>query len=387
MEDTFFKQLLIEEKNYIRTRLAAAPNNHESTSVVPRQSFMQLYNSVNQLPSDLQAAYKKQPKQNEYKGSEGRHYHLTHLNHYKKILVAEVSNYLTVRTMVTKIFILLSVLSILMISVALIVAYIMATRATAPLTKLAELLSNTSPQNLPIDFSVHYPDNEIGLLATKLEEANTRTTQFIRREQHFTRDTSHELRTPVTIIKNSIELLGGKNLTADEKGLIDRINLANGQMEQTINTLLSLARENTNSQPLKETLVLPSVEQAIIDQSYLLNNKDVEIDINISSSAVVFCLPTVLQILLNNLLSNAFQYTEQGNIFISFADNTLTVKDSGGGIDENIESTVLNNLVKGKKSKGFGIGLSLVKRLCETYQLDLSFTSTSEGVCIDISFP
>lgn len=388
MEDNFFKRLLSEEKIYMQAIfIEAEKKGLAEPTVVPRQSFMYIYNSVEELPNDLAIAYKKHPKQNEYKGEDGRHYHLTHLKAQKKILSAEVSSYLIVRSAIGDIFIMLFFVSVFMFATALYLGYMLANRATAPLTQLVQLLTNTSPEKLPTNFSKDYPENEIGLLATTLEQAMARISQFIHREQHFTRDTSHELRTPVTIIKNAIELIEQQSLNADEKTLIARIALANNQMEQTIATLLSLAREGKDNNTADASPLLPAIEQAIIDQSYLLNNKSIELDIQVDGLIQVRCKLTVLQILLNNLLSNAFQYTEKGLITIAYKDNTLSLNDSGGGIDKSIHASAMDSLVKGKKSQGFGIGLSLVKRLCETYQLDLTLTSTQEGLCVAIYFP
>ena len=382
IEDTFFEQLLQEEAQYIQENWQKIQSENE-----PRKSFMQLYDGVEYFPDDLLSAYNEQPLQHEYSGNEGRHYHLLYIESPQKVLVAEVSNYLIVRPIRSNILTALVLLSILMLLLALLISYLMAKRATAPLTQLAQLLTETSPENLPTDFSQHFPRNEIGLLANKLEEAMSRIKQFIHREQHFTRDTSHELRTPVTIIKNAIELLEQRTLKDEEKVFIERISLANNQMEQTITTLLSLARENTSSIKMNEVAVLPVIERAIIDQSGLLKNKDVELELNVSPKVKLQCSSTVLQILLNNLLSNAFQYTEHGYIYISFENKILSVGDTSGGLDGEIQGNVMDAMVKSKQSQGFGLGLSLVKRLCETYQFTLTLSSTDKGVTVSIFFP
>ncbi len=382
VEDQFFEQLLQEETQYIQDNW-----QKKARAIEPQNSFMQLYDGVENFPQDLSSAYKQHPLQSEYSGDEGRHYHLSYIDSSDKILVAEVSHYLVVRPIRANILTVLVLLSILMISLALLISYLMAKRATMPLTELADLLINTSPENLPTNFSQNFPNNEIGLLANKLEEVMLRIKNFIHREQHFTRDTSHELRTPVTIIKNAIELLEQKKPNVEEKVFIERIALANNQMEQTITTLLSLARENENTASTNEVLLLPSIERTIIDQSIFLKNKDIELELNVSPEANVQCSSTVLQILLNNLLSNAFQYTDHGYIYISFENKVLSVGDTSGGIDEEIKGNVMDTLVRSKQSQGFGIGLSLVKRLCETYQLTLSLSSTNKGVTVSIYFP
>lgn len=93
-----------------------------------------------------------------------------------------------------------------------------------------------------------------------------------------------------------------------------------------------------------------------------------------------------LLILLSNLIGNAFQYTNEGFVKISFKSKRLSVTDSGEGIEENIKQKATSDLVKGRRSKGFGIGLSLVSRLCEHHNIELELEHLNQGTCISLKF-
>ena len=94
----------------------------------------------------------------------------------------------------------------------------------------------------------------------------------------------------------------------------------------------------------------------------------------------------MLKVLLDNLLSNAFHYTEAGEVKIDFRDGQLLISDTGPGID----AAILNNLatpgVKGRRSTGFGFGLSIVQRLCEHQGWKMAVNSEN-GTIVTVSFP
>jgi signal transduction histidine kinase len=221
----------------------------------------------------------------------------------------------------------------------------------------------------------------------------------LEREKCFTRDTSHELRTPVAIIKNAVEVYQEKNhihhlesnnsessnAQINNNALINRISDAAMQMEQTVNTLLILAREEHNSENKILIQLLPLVEQSILDHSYILNGKAVEVDVTNNCNTQIHAQPGMLKVLLDNLLSNAFQYTNLGEVKVDFLNNQLEISDTGPGIDKNISSHITAPSVKGSQSTGYGFGLSIVKRLCEHQGWQLSVESI-DGTKVSISF-
>jgi len=85
------------------------------------------------------------------------------------------------------------------------------------------------------------------------------------------------------------------------------------------------------------------------------------------------------QVLAANLISNAFRYTEQGEIRIERDGEELLVIDSGSGIDEELQPDVTKPAVKGHASPGLGLGLSIVERLCERCGWRFQLASSAEG--------
>ncbi|WP_348687527.1 sensor histidine kinase, partial [Rheinheimera aquimaris] len=218
-----------------------------------------------------------------------------------------------------------------------------------------------------------------------LQQAWLRVAEFVGREQQFTQDVSHELRTPVTVSRGAITLLRHTTLTAQQLQLIERLELGQQQIAQSIETLMLLAREQ---QPAaSRTPLLPLVEHSILQQQPKLAGKQLQLNIDIAADESVMIADSVLLILLNNLLGNAFEYTVTGHINIAFKQQTLTVEDTGSGIDAAIRHNVFDSGVKGENSQGMGVGLSLVKRLCDKWHIGYHIQSNSSGTSVRLQFP
>jgi signal transduction histidine kinase len=156
-------------------------------------------------------------------------------------------------------------------------------------------------------------------------------------------------------------------------------------MEQTVTTLLTLAREEHTDVHKQDVKILPLIEQSIIDQHHLINDKPIEVEVNDNCDREIYAQSGMLTVLLDNLLGNAFQYTQEGKVTIEMINSTLIVLDTGPGIDQSISGEITDPAVKGSQSTGYGFGLSIVKRLCEHQNWSLVLSS-ERGTKISITF-
>ncbi len=380
LEDSFIEREVHQEAQYLSAEFQKSQRWPET-----RDPSMSLYFSINELPDDIKNKYIEEPQSKEFYGQQGLHYHLYALpNHQNTYLVAEVSQMLLVRPIVGGILKFILIVGGILVVFAFIIAWRLGQKTAKPLKQLADLVDGVAPENIPDSFAQQFPNNEIGILARTLEDSMARIKQTLDREKCFTRDVSHELRTPVAIIKNSVEVYQETSVNKEEaNAVVSRIADASVQMEQTVTTLLALAREEQTSVKKEPVKLLPMVEQAIIDHSHLLNNKSVEVVVDDNCQAQVVVQPGMLKVLLDNLLSNAFQYTDLGEVSVSFINGKLTIADTGPGIEKEISGKVTEPSVKGSQSTGYGFGLSIVKRLCE-HQGWLLTVESNQGTCISV---
>jgi signal transduction histidine kinase len=380
LEDDFIDREVRQEAQYLQQSY-----NQTKNWPAPRSSFMQLYFSKETLPIDIRALYIAEPRRKEFAGDNDRHYHLFAMpNAENTYLVAEVSEMLLVRPISG------SVLQVMLTSggglvfFAFIIAWQLGRKTAKPLKQLADLVNGVAPENIPDKFAQDFPNNEIGILAQTLENAMTRLNQSLLREKCFTRDVSHELRTPIAIIKNAVEVYREQHIEDKNNPVIDRISQASTQMEQTVTTLLTLAREEHTDAVRKQIKILPLIEQSIIDQHHLINNKQIQVEVNDNCDVTINAQSGMLTVLLDNLIGNAFQYTQAGKVTIEMDNKTLIIADTGPGIDASISDKITEPAVKGSQSTGYGFGLSIVKRLCE-HQNWLLVLSNEQGTKIAIT--
>nr|WP_319395829.1 HAMP domain-containing sensor histidine kinase [uncultured Desulfobacter sp.] len=254
---------------------------------------------------------------------------------------------------------------------------IIAQRVTAPVTDLARQVAATDPGHLSVSFSKQFEDNEVGFLAKTLEEHMARIRDFIDREKAFTRDASHELRTPVTVVKGALELITAMPAYQEPKlkRRLRRIERANERMAATIETFLWLAREKDEGHQTCYAAAL--AKEVFKEQASLFKEKPIQTKILIPHDPVIPAPAPVFRIVMNNLVANAFHYTSEGRI-------CLTVHEQGVDL---FNTAPLSPAFPNTKNSGFGFGLNIVRRLCRRYGWQLEIGETQDtGTLVRLKF-
>ena len=385
LEDSFILKDIQLEANYLNDIYTKS-----GEWVQPRKATIHLHFSKQSFPDDIREQAIAEPRRQEFYGKQGRHYHVyTAPDKSNWYLVAEVSSDLLVRPIRTSVIQFLVISGITVTTMACLIAWLVASKTTRPLNRLAELVGSSSVETMPAQFAQGFPNNEIGMLATALEQSFNRIRSALNREKCFTHDVSHELRSPLAVINNAAELiLIQKHIPQEQQAALQRITDAALQMQNTITSLLVLARESHVNTAKTHFELMPILERSVLDHCRLLEGKDVKIEISKACNRKLYLQTGMLKVLMDNLLSNAFQYTEKGYVKIDCTGSSLVVSDTGCGIDTQIIDNVTEPAVKSEQSTGFGFGLSIVKRLCEHQQWHLSIQSAKDiqGTKIEVSF-
>jgi signal transduction histidine kinase len=278
---------------------------------------------------------------------------------------------------------------ILLIALGLWIGLLTSRKVIAPVVYLADRVNQSGPENLATDLSSSFYNDEVGVLANALETAMQRVKAFVEREKQFTRDASHELRTPVAVIKGAVELLlkKQKNDDATVYRPLQRIKRAVNSMENNIESLLWLAREEAAIDHDQNCNVVRVVEEAIEHLDHIFEGKPIEITCMAESNPILAAPSPILQMIVVNLVQNALNHTTEGKITVQICDDRVTVSDTGSGIATCDLQTVTHPHVRGKSSYGFGLGLAIVKRLCKRFDWHLEIDSEiGQGTKVKLIF-
>ncbi len=251
----------------------------------------------------------------------------------------------------------------------------LAGRVITPVTVLAERVKALEPEAMHSPLGADFPRDELGALARAFDRYLARLGAFIERERAFTADVSHELRTPLSIIRGAAEIQEeDASLTHRQRTRALRVQRAAQDMAEITTALLVLAREQRfGSAP--PTAVAKLVQDAVERHRHLLEGKSTRVKLEIVADPQLAADRALLLIVVGNLIRNAFQHTDQGEVNIHLTAQRLRITDTGRGIAEAELAQIFQRHYKGSGSGGEGIGLSLTKRICDRYGWDITLES------------
>lgn len=238
-----------------------------------------------------------------------------------------------------------------------------------PVQEIGTVVDLYDPDELADELAHRRFNREVGSLAARLEFAMRRVAEGMKRQDKFTRYASHELRTPVSVIRGASELL---RATADlddplVRRPLERIERSVLEMEALIEAFLWLAHDHGEPGTAQACEVAPIVRETLAKYSYLIDDKPVRSELVIVGEPAVHAPPTVISVVLGNLIANAFHYTDDGKVVIEVGPNHVSVTDSGGGIELDDPDSCSKSFVQGEKSVGYGIGLAIVHSLVDRF--------------------
>lgn len=269
------------------------------------------------------------------------------------------------------------------------IAYKVTIRAISPIIKIASNLRKTGPEDFSLHLSTKNLSGETKELAEALDEYSKRIDLFVERERQFTADVSHELRTPMTIIDGAAQFLAlEKDISQKGRERVKMIRRACFDVNELTSAFFLLARDQKQQLNHEMTSVADVVQQELSKLQTLVNTSQVKLNLNIEDKLIVATHKKALEIILGNLLGNAVKYTEKGSIEVKVTSNKVLITDSGIGIPEDLLPHLFERHVRGRglQQAGEGIGLAIVKRLCDQFKWDISISNQpTQGVLVELT--
>ncbi len=206
--------------------------------------------------------------------------------------------------------------------------------------------------------------------------------------KEFTENVSHELQTPVSVISHKLEFLAESAITEEQALLITDMRNSLDKLSRINSTLVLLTRlENHEFDTHVPLRFCKLINETLATYDELAAMKSITLNKEIAGSIYVQLHPTLGALLLNNLVSNAIRHNvENGTIDVMLTSSSLVIVNTG--IEPSVPTEELfQRFRKGNtSSKSIGIGLSIVKQICEIHGFRISYTFNAGLHRVEIAF-
>ena len=237
-------------------------------------------------------------------------------------------------------------------------------------------------------------------LVVKLEEEKAKIEKINQEKTRFLAAASHDLRQPTQAIRLYEGLLSASIEDKQQQALLQKISIANDSLTGLLESLLDMSKLDSGTVMTKpETILLNELFDHVYEQyADKASAQAIQLSYRANHRVTLYIDPFHLQRILNNLIENAIRHMGRpGKILLGvrcFADEVrIEVHDTGIGIPEEQQENVFNefyqvNNEQRNKSKGLGLGLSIVKRLAEMNDCTIDLVSRpGRGCCFRLHIP
>lgn len=249
-----------------------------------------------------------------------------------------------------------------------------AARAVRPIRKITETAREISAEDLHRRLPVPKAKDEIHQLTEVLNDAFSRLEKSYSQAMQFAADASHQLKTPITVMRAAIEdVIHDSNLNSEQIGALSDLLQQTRRLSSLADGLLLLAKADAGRLKVKmtESDLAPVIQGCIEDAEIIAAMQEITIDSDIPDTLWAYADPLRTQQILLNLLENGVKYNEPGGTVRLRAEadglgTSITVCNTGTPIPAKLVSRVFDRFSRGDENEtraGHGLGLALAREL------------------------
>ena len=245
-------------------------------------------------------------------------------------------------------------------------------------------ISDTKVVNLP-----QSEISEFNLLNSVLEKMHERIKQDYQNLKEFIENISHEIQTPLAIIKSKIELLTqNEKLDKDQLALIQSMQTSAIRLSNLNKTLILLSKIDNNQFPRKEKVDIKEIIDFHLDNfEEIIESKDIGITKDYQCQTTIQADSDLINVMLLNLLKNAIYHNQpSGKLEIICGSNNLVIRNTGKELEISQDDLFKRFTKSSFKPDSLGLGLAIVKKICDYYHFHIEYMYQNNYHTITILF-
>lgn len=286
---------------------------------------------------------------------------------------------------------------IITILVFALLAYYVTGQMLEPLSNLNNSIKTINEKNLKQRVKLPKYEDEVFELTESFNSMMNRLEQSYVAQKNFSSNAAHELKTPLSIMKTSLQVLEMDEDPTEEdyKEFVLDIKQSMDRLIKTVESLLALTNQSMEATN-EEVFVLDIINKIIDELSSIIVEKNISVTI-VGDELMLFYNKILLYRIFYNLIENAIKYNKT-NGFIRISLNNegnksyVLIEDNGIGMDKETINNIFQpffraDLSRSQKIPGNGLGMSIVKTILERYDGDIEVKSKlNEGTSIKVNF-
>ena len=264
-----------------------------------------------------------------------------------------------------------------------------------PLQQLAQRIKKITPTKLePIEMT--YVPEELAPVKAALNGLLLEIDVLMEREKRWIADAAHELRTPLSILRVHAENAASAENDQERNQSLSQLTTGVDRSTRIVSQLLALARLEHQKKVIREEVDIIAISRSMIADILPLawkNNVEISLDVDDNLPWGCYVEPNHIEILLQNLISNAIKFSSQRStiqvVWTQFGNLVeLKVIDAGKGVSHKEKKRLSERFFRSGEAEGAGLGLSIVKNIIEKYEGELFFEdSEPHGLTVRIQLP
>ncbi|WGS65505.1 sensor histidine kinase [Marinitoga aeolica] len=278
-------------------------------------------------------------------------------------------------------FWILIIINLIAFFISMFLGFLMSKKVLKPIDNIIEQANKITINDLSKRIKIKGPDDEIKRLSETFNSFISRIEEGYKKQKRFVMDASHELTTPLAVVKGYIDILSrwGKK---DPQVLDESINSIKRELDNVsklIDTLLYLANSDDNNIKIeKSNFYIKSLVNEIIKEIEIIKNKKIIIKNEISENILINADKRLIKQMIRGLIDNSIKYSKDICIinikgkYINGEKIELIIEDNGIGISKDDIPFIFERFYRADKSRsreigGFGLGLSIIKQIVEIH--------------------